>query len=235
MRVAQLAIAIAVFVAAVGAVAFTGVTRALFTNSSSQTAAVGAGRIFPGTRTTSAFAVQDSSGGGSPVDRSNPFAVAGDGLTQATGSWSTSFRSARYVQFDLNSPLPGGLAANATFNLQFASSSAGAAMCVYVEVRRTSTGSVLGTYGSSGSPLACGTGTTMTSLTQPLGVVTSTDTANDLSVRVYASDDASSSSSFDLATVSGSTPYAAFTLYPASFTDAADGTAAPHPWALEGP
>ena len=32
--------------------------------------------------------------------------------------------------------------------------------CFYFEVRRASTGAVLGTYGSSGSPVACSTGAT---------------------------------------------------------------------------
>ena len=72
-------------------------------------------------------------------------------------------------------------------------------------------------------------------LSQSLGVVGSSDTANDLSVRVYGADDRSSPSSLDLATVSGSTSYATFTLYPAAFTDAADGTPATVSWSLEGP
>ena len=129
-----------------------------------QNAAVGAGRIFPGTHSTSAFVVSDTSGGGGAVDRSSPFAAAADGLTQSTGSWSTAFSASRYVQFDLNSPLPDGLGASATFNLRFASSFARATLCVYLDVRRTSTGSVLGTYGSSGSPLACASGTSMATL-----------------------------------------------------------------------
>jgi hypothetical protein len=222
--------------AAVAVVGFTSVSGsgALFDDAQTQNASVGAGRIFPGTRSSGAFVVSDASGG-SAVDHSSPFAASADGLAQATGSWPTSFSTSRYVQFDMNAPLPGGLGASATFNLRFASSSPSATLCVYLDVRRTSSGSVLGTYGSSGSPLACASGTTMTTISQPLGVVGSSDTANDLSIRVFGADDGSSSSSFDLATVTGSTTYASFTLYPAAFTDSADGTAVTVPWLLEGP
>ncbi len=233
-RIAELLLVAAAFGAAAGVVALTGATGALFSDSAQKATNVGAGHIFPGTRSTSAFVVSDASGGGAPVDRSSPFAAAGDGLTQSTGSWPTTFSPSRYVQFDMNAPLPSGLGASSTFNLRFGSSSPVATLCVYLDVRSTSTGTVLGTYGSSGSPLACASGA-MATVAQPLGVLTSTDTANDLSVRVYGSDTASSPGSFDLATVSGTTTYASFTLYPASFTDSADGTAATVTWALEGP
>jgi hypothetical protein len=224
-------------IAALAIIGVTSVPRsgAFFGDSRTRTANLGAGRIFPDSRTTSAFVVSDTSGGGGAVDRSSPFATSGDGLAQATGSWATSFSSSRYVQFDLNSPLPAGLGASTTFNLRFASASPSATFCVYLDVRRTSTGSVLGTYGSSSSPLGCASGTTMATIAQSLGVVGSTDTANDLSVRVYGSDSGASASSIDLATVSGSTPYSTFTLYPAAFTDAADGTPATVSWLLEGP
>src|SRR4051812_21039180 len=142
--------------AAIAVLGFTSVSRsgAFFNGAQTQDASVGAGRIFPGTRSSSAFVVSDASGG-SAVDRSSAFAASADGLAQATGSWSSTFSTSRYVQFDLNSPLPEGLGASATFKLRFASSSPGSTLCVYLDVRHTSSGSVLGTYGSSGSPLAC--------------------------------------------------------------------------------
>jgi hypothetical protein len=234
-RVGQLLLVCAVIGAAVGVVALTGSTRALFNESMQQNANIGAGRIFPGTRSTSAFAVTDRSGG-SAVDRSSPFAFAGDGRMVTTAAWSSAFASSRYVQFDLNAPLPAGISVSgASFRYLFASGDVGGTACVYVEVRRISDDALLATYGSAGSPLDCTTGTTLALLTQSIPIVGSTDAANDLRVRVYGSDSASATGVIDQATVTGSTPYSSFTLYPVRFADSASGTPVSAPWELQGP
>jgi hypothetical protein len=208
---------------------------AFFSDSQPSQANLGAGRIFPGTHSTSAFVVKDVSGG-SAVDRTSVFAVAGDGRTVTTAAWAGAFSSSRYLEFDLNAPLPGGLAVSgAAFRLRFASASAGGTTCVYLQVRSASTGAVLASYGSAGLPAGCVTGTGLSSLSQSIAAVSTTDLADDLRIRVYGTDSAGASSVIDEATVSGSTPYSSFTLYPVRYTDAASGIPVSVPWELQGP
>jgi hypothetical protein len=234
-RVRQVATIALVFAAAVGVVAGTNATGALLTDSKSVAATLMTKRIFPAERTTSGFDVRDASSG-STVNRSSPFAVAGDGRTTATGAWAATFSATRYVQVDLNSPLPGGLAVSgASLSLGFASDSASGTACVYVEVHRISNDSLVATYGNAGSPAACVTGTTVTTVAVSLPIVASSDLANDLRIRLVGRDSAGSGSTLDLLTVSGATPYATFTLYPVRFTDATGATPVSVPWDLQGP
>jgi len=211
-------------------------TTAMFTASAGVGGnAIVTKHIFPGTRVTSGFDVRDASSG-SEVDRSSPFAVAGDGRTITTSAWSATFAAARLLQFDLGSPLPAGLAVTSpVLRLRFASGGAAATACVYAEVRLASSGSLLATYGSAASPLGCVTGTTLLTLTQAIAVVASTDTANDLRIRVFGDDSGSNGMVVDEVRVTGSTPYAGFSLYPVRFTDAADSTPVTTPWDLQGP
>jgi hypothetical protein len=198
--------------------------------------ALTAGRIFPGTWTTPAFGVTDASSG-SEVDASSPFAYAGDGLASTTKAWATTFDTGRYFDVDLNAPLPAGLGTTGvTFELDVASGAAGQTTCTYFEVRRQSTGAVLGTFGSSGSPVGCVTGTTPATVSASItSAVSTTDLADDLRVRVYMKNSGGGPAAIDRAVVPGSSPYAAFILYPVSTTDAADGTPVLLHWALAGP
>jgi hypothetical protein len=210
---------------------------ALFTSSGSGTSFIGAKAIFPGERITPAFIVGDASGGGAPVDRSSQLGFSADGLTFTSSAWSTSYSGSRYLDFDLNASLPGGLAVpTASFELSFSSATAGATACYYFEVRQISTGTVLGTYGSSGSPIACVTGTTLSlSTTSIASVAISTDVLNDLRIRVLGDDSGSNGMVLDRATVSGASDFASYTLFPVRYSDAADSTPIVARWELAGP
>lgn len=211
-----------------------GVSLALFTAQSTGTGVFGTKTIFPGQRVTPAFEVSDVSSG-SAVDRSSPFRAASDGRTSTTSAWSTSFDPARDVEFDLNGPLAVGVpVTSATFDFRMASSGAGQA-CFYLDVRRISTGATLATYGSAGSPLGCVTGSTLTTFSTSIPVVTSTDLADDLRIRVLGRESTGASMVIDLATVTGSTAYQTFTLYPIVERDSADGTTETLPWGLDAP
>lgn len=212
-------------------------SMALFTSSDVPTGFLGTKAIFPGERVTPAFVVGDASGGGASVDRSSQFGVSADGRTITSSAWSTVFSSSRYLDFDLNASLPGGMAvSSASFEFGFASTAGGATACYYLEARRISTGAVLGTFGSSGTPVACAAGTTLTlSTTSVASAVTSTDILNDLRIRVLGRDSGANGTVVDRATVSGATASGSFTLYPVRFSDAADATAATGPWELAGP
>jgi hypothetical protein len=216
------------------AVATIGLSLALFTARAEPQAVFGTKALFPGERVTPAFQVGDSSSG-TEVNRSSSFAFPADSLTTTTSAWSTAFAAGRYLEFDLNDSLASGVAVSAaTFEFTFASSGAGQA-CYYFEVRRISTGAVLGTSGSSGTPVGCVTGTTLTSFSTAISAVASTSIANDLRLRVFGKESASAAMVIDLATVAGSTAYQAFTLYPVMFRDAADTTPELIPWGLDLP
>jgi hypothetical protein len=182
-------------------------------------------RIFPGARTTSAWDLWDTSGGGGGSNQSSAIAFAGDSLTATTNNFSSSWSTSRYVDFVLPSPLPGGLStSSATFDFTYGRSGSGTT-CFYFEVRRTSTGTVIGTHGSSGSPVGCTSSSTGVPTSTSLPEVTSSDIANDLTIRVYGQNSGSHAMLIDRATVGGST-YASFSLYPSSEIDMANGLSA---------
>jgi hypothetical protein len=191
-------------------------TGALFGSSTSAGGnTLGTRHIFPGERVTSAFDVRDASGGAEEGDRSSPFAVASDGRTVTTSTWSSIFSAAHYVQFDMNAPLAGGLAGSAgLLQFRFASASVGATVCAYFEVRSISSGSLLATYGNAATPAQCVTGTTLTSTVTSVPVVDGSDLANDPRIRVLGSDSGGDAMVIDEARFAGATPYSAFTLYP---------------------
>jgi hypothetical protein len=215
-------------------VAVIGASLAVFTAQPEAEAIFGTKALFPGERVTPAFQVGDSSSG-TEVDRSSPFAYAADSLTTTTSAWSSAFAADRYVEFDLNNSLASGVAVStATFDFSFASSGAGQA-CYYFEVRRISNGAVLGTYGSSGSPVGCVTGTTLASFATSIPALATTSIANDLRVRVFGKESAGAAMVIDLATAGGSTVHQAFTLYPLVLRDVADTTPEVIPWGLAVP
>lgn len=208
---------------------------ALFVDVEATTASFDSQEIFSDERVTPAFEVEDRSAAG-PVDGSSALAFEADGRTVTTSTWSTAFASDRYLEFDLNAPLPDGLSvSSATFSLSFASATPAATACHYFEVRRASSGDVLATHGGPGSPVACVTGSTPVTSTTPIGSVDATDLANDLRLRVYGRDSAGGGTIVDRATVGGGASTLTFTLYPVLFVDAADTTAVATPWQLSSP
>jgi hypothetical protein len=216
------------------AVGSTALSLAVFTAQPEEQAIFGSKALFPGERDTPAFHVGDSSSG-TVVDRSSSFAFAADSLTTTTSAWSNAFAANRYLEFDLNDSLaPGVAVTSATFNFRFASSGAGQA-CYYFEVRRISTGAVLATHGSSGSPVGCVTGTTQAAFSTSIPSHATTSIANDLRVRVFGRESGSGSMVIDVSTVGGTTAHQAFTLYPVMFRDVADTTPELIPWGLAVP
>lgn len=234
-RVQQILIVGIVFVGGVGVLAGAAASGALFSDSKQVANAIGAKAIFSGERVTSGFDVRDASSG-VETDRSSTFALAGDGRSTTTAAWPASFASDRYLQFDMNAPLPGGLSVSSpVFRMTFASGAAGATACVYLEVRSISTGFLLATYGSAGTPAACVTGTSPATLTQAIAAITSTDLSNDLRIRVFGRDSGTTAMNVDEARVTGSTPSVGFSLYPVRYTDAAGSSPVTLPWDLQGP
>ena len=210
-------------------------TTAYFTSQQPAEANLGAGRIFRDTRDTYGWAVSDVSSGSSS-DGSAGFAFASDSRHFTTYAWPAAFDSARYIELDLNAPLPAGLAASTvSLSIRFAGDSGGATPCLYVELRRISTGALLSGHGSSGSPLGCASGTSYATLAPSLSAVTDTDVGNDLRIRIYGSDaGAAGAMRLDQVVVNGSTPYSSFTLYPILTREVHDGRTDLIRWGLAG-
>ena len=110
------------------------------------------------TFTTPAWTVSDLSSG-SASDASDPYAATGGPFDFQVG-FQPTFATTRYLDFKYNDPLRAGFSTSGV-NFNFAydgSNTAGttaANTCFYFEVRRISTGNVLATHGSAGSPVDC--------------------------------------------------------------------------------
>jgi hypothetical protein len=221
-----------VVVVAAGLLGSVGSVFAAFNGATSNSGnSFSAKRIFPDDRSTSAWAVRDAADATS-ADVSDPFAFA-DGVAQTTGNWSTAFSATRYLEFDLNASRAAGLAVTSpTFDFRYRPSTSTDNVCFYFEVLSITSGSVIATYGSSGTPVQCVTGASYVTVSTPIPAISTTDLMNDLRVRVYARNVTGARSiQVDMATVGG-TAYSAFTLYPTSVVDRASGTATTIPWKL---
>jgi hypothetical protein len=209
-------------------------TGALFTSSDAAGGQASTGRIFPGHRTTPAFTIADSSSG-TTVDRSSPIAYPGDGRWSVSHPWGTAFTPDRVLELVLNHPLAAGLdVPSAQLTVTLASDDAGGTACWYVDLVRTSSGTVLSSHGSASSPLACTGGTTFVRTVVPLPGVAGSDAANDLTIRLHGRNSAGAAARIDEVTLSGATSLAPFTLYPVLTRDASDGNVETVPWLLAG-
>lgn len=195
-----------------------------FNSSTSASNTVSTKRIFSGARTTSAYTFQDLSAGGAGTNADLALAYA-DAVIKITGNWSSSFSSTRYLEFDLNAPQPGGLSLSSpTFDFRMIPNAGGETACYYFEVRKASDGSILGTHGSTGSPVACITGSTYSTTSTAISEVTGSNVSNDLRIRVFVKESNSKPIKIDMATVSA-TAFSAFTLHSKIYRDASAGGA----------
>jgi hypothetical protein len=205
----------------VGTAAASQTALAAFARTAAASHTISSKRIFPTTATLAPLDAGDLSGGAGETFIGNPPAFNDGTLYAAQSSFPTAYNAARYVEFRLNAPLPGGLTVSGlqlSFDLR-----AGAAVgtaCFFVDLRRTSTGALITTYGSSGTPVACASGNASTTTTTTnLSGVTTSDVANDLTVRAYIWTSPATRNSVDRVVINGSTPQRTFTLYPQSVND----------------
>jgi hypothetical protein len=189
-------------------------------------------RIFPRATTISAWDVRDASGGGAETNSSDLLSYV-DGRPFVGGTFGTTASTTRYFEFNFNSPLPpGSSVSSASFTFTFSSHVGGGDPCYYLEARRASDNALLATYGSSGSPIACMSGTTMVTTTTSLPILTSTTDANDLRIRVIGWDASSKAVDVDAGSVSVTTSLGVvYPLYESSFVDNSTGTPATTTWA----
>jgi hypothetical protein len=208
----------------------TSAALAAFSSLASNGATLSTKRIFAGVRSAWPSDVRDASGGAAETNSSDVLSYA-DGLTVTTKSWSSAFAATRFDDFDFSGGRPAAVpVTSATFNFTFAPSRSNDDACFYVEVRRASTNALLGTHGSSGSPSACSTGSTVAATVSVSSEVTSTDIANDLRIRVYANNSTNRQLKIDLASVSITTPWFTTTLFEKRWDDEANAAAAVVLW-----
>ncbi len=185
----------------------------------------------PVTVSASAWGLRDASSG-TVSDNSDPSAFAGDGLTLDSGRLAKTFDADHHVDFAFNSPLAASLASSSlSFDLDFAPSRNASTACVYFEVYAGT--ALIGTHGSSSSPLACKTGNASFQTTStPLPEVTNSTIADELEVKVYGMDSHQGTIAIDMATVSGTLGTSQpFTLYEKATTTASSSPLTA-PWSL---
>jgi hypothetical protein len=110
--------------------------------------------------------------------------------------------------------------------------SGGGTGCVYAEIRRASTNALLGTQGSSSTPLACSSSTTQATTTSTLSYVASSTDADDLKVKLFVRSSTSQAIAFDRVSVTGTVYSSAFTLLETSVANSSSGTSTSAPWSL---
>jgi hypothetical protein len=177
--------------------------------------------------------VRDASGGGAETNSDDALSYA-DATVKTTSNWSSSFASNRYLEFDFNSSRPAEVSVSSTtFNFRMAPNGAGETACFYLELYRVSTGTLLGTFGSTSSPVGCNSTIVQTTYTQSIAsAVPNTTVLDDLRVRVYGRESGGKAMKVDLATVTGSDAYASYTMYEQVYRDQANGTAATTNWSV---
>jgi hypothetical protein len=216
---------------AVAAFVTTSAALASFTSTGSVGATYVTKRVFLGVRSAWPWDVRDASGGAAETNSSDVLSYT-DTLMATTKSWSTTFATTRFDDFDFSGGLPAGVpVTSATFNFTFVPSRTPQDnACFYIDVRRASTNALLGTHGSSGTPSGCANGAQLAATVDVSAEVTNTDIANDLRIRVYANNSTSRPIKIELATVTITTPYATATLREQRWDDEANAVAAATLW-----
>ena len=129
-----------------------------------------------------------------------PF-VATDGTAYTTvGNLATAFNAARYLKFTPNQAVPAG-AAISSAQVQFAYKSAtnGDTTCWYFEVYNGAT--LIGTHGSSGTPVSCNATTSYVTNTVSIPEVDTVAEANSLVLKAYLRNSGSRKASIELVQV----------------------------------
>ena len=129
-----------------------------------------------------------------------PF-VATDGTAYTTvGNLATAFNAARYLKFTPNQVVPAG-AAISSAQVQFAYKSAtnGDTTCWYFEVYNGAT--LIGTHGSSGTPVSCNATTSYVTNTVSIPEVDTVAEANSLVLKAYLRNSGSRKASIELVQV----------------------------------
>jgi hypothetical protein len=129
-----------------------------------------------------------------------PF-VATDGTAYTTiGNLATAFNAARYLKFTPNQAVPAGAAiSGAQVQFAYKSATAGDTTCWYFEVYNGTT--LIGTHGSSGTPVSCNATTSYVTNTVSIPEVDTNAEANSLVLKAYLRNSGSRKASVELVQV----------------------------------
>ena len=129
-----------------------------------------------------------------------PF-VATDGTAYMTvGNLATAFNAARYLKFTPNQAVPAGAAiSSAQVQLAYKSATNGDTTCWYFEVYNGAT--LIGTHGSSGTPVSCNATTSYVTNTVSIPEVDTVAEANSLVLKAYVRNSGSRKASIELVQV----------------------------------
>lgn len=127
--------------------------------------------------------------------------AAGDSQTYTTANnWGATFATTKYLAAKFPSSVPSAATVTgATLRHAYKSNTGGATTCWYAEAY--SAGALIGTYGSSGSPIGCNSTTSFVTQSVSMPEVNTGARANDLTVRIYESVSGAGKSIHDLVDV----------------------------------
>jgi hypothetical protein len=127
--------------------------------------------------------------------------VATDGSAYSTvGNLATTFNTARYLKFTPNQAVPVGAAlSGAQVQFAYKSATAGDTTCWYFEVYSGTT--LIGTHGSSGTPVSCNATTSYVTNTVSIPEVDTDAEANGLVLKAYLRNSGSRKASVELVQV----------------------------------
>jgi hypothetical protein len=127
--------------------------------------------------------------------------VATDGTTYTTvGNLATTFNAARYLKFTPNQAVPAGAAiSGAQVQFAYKSATAGDTTCWYFEVYNGTT--LIGTHGSSSTPVSCNATTSYVTDTVSTPEVDTEAEANSLVLKAYVRNSGARKASIELVQV----------------------------------
>jgi hypothetical protein len=146
-----------------------------------------------GSQGSSAFTLYDkqyiNAASGTAVTTPWSLATGGDSsIYIADAGWDNAFNSAKYLKLTFPSYVPSGASAvSGTFKHTYKSDTSGTTSCYYFEVYSGTT--LIGTHGSSSSPVSCNSTSSYVTDTVAINEVNSASRANSLIIRIYAKND----------------------------------------------
>jgi hypothetical protein len=122
--------------------------------------------------------------GGSATDRTWPLVASGDPTYISASTWPAAFSLNRYLQLTFPAYVPSGATVSGgSFLHRFRRSGGGGSACWYLQVLQGTT--VIGTHGSTASPVSCTSGGSYRTDTVSLPEINSPARANGVVLKVY--------------------------------------------------
>jgi hypothetical protein len=127
-------------------------------------------------------------------------ATSGDGTDYlSAANWSSAFSTLRYLKLTFDPGVPtGSVITSASIDFYYHANTPANTACWYMETYNGLT--LLGTHGSSGTPISCNTGsTTFSTDNVVLSELTTVANANNLTIKVYMKESGNKKTQIDLA------------------------------------